>query len=375
MSADALLNAGFAHLQVAIDLDERKDLESALQPYAAAVNCFQQALQYEFDLSRREVLKSKIDEYSTRMFEIESELALLDEFDDDTAVNDGTSLPPWVPSASPESLASAAAAAAAAAAEAEKAAAAAQASAVQARSLLERALVLEESKSATQAACIQAYIAAAVAYRDTAAIVNEPCKRAALEKQAGEILDHVDELKAAIDLNALVANMPIAPPPTTPVLHKTATPPTVTKPPNSAPAAVNRKRNAQGIKTAGINNTVKAGDLTAAEIEVLKKSSIVNGKLYMPWLEGEEHTEGFDFEVPWTDPDGLLSLAPKQQQKLVGMKRPKEIAKMRGSTEPLAMIKTVTPYTITQVSLRVFANTCMNSKSTVSAVGHVVLCY
>jgi hypothetical protein len=169
--------------------------------------------------------------------------------------------------------------------------------------------------------------------------------------------------------------MPIAPPPTTPVLHKTATPPTVTKPPNSAPAAVNRKRSAQGIKTAGINNTVKAGDLTAAEIEVLKKSSIVNGKLYMPWLEGEEHTEGFDFEVPWTDPDGLLSLAPKQQQKLVGMKRPKEIAKMRGSTEPLAMIKTVTPYTITQVSLRVFANTCMNSKSTVSAVGHVVLCY
>jgi MIT (microtubule interacting and transport) domain len=368
MSADALLNAGFAHLQVAIDLDERKDLESALQPYAAAVNCFQQALQYEFDLSRREVLKSKIDEYSTRMFEIESELALLEEFDDDAAINDCTTPPPWVPSASPESIASAAAAAAAAA-EAEataKAAAAAQASAAEARSLLERALVLEESKSATQAACIEAYIAAAVAYRDTAAIVNEPCKRAALEKQAGEILDHVDELKAAIDLSSLIADMPIAPPPTTPVLHKTATPPTVTKAPNSAPAAVDRKRSTQGVKRAGINTTVNAGDLTAAEIEVLKKSSIVNGKLYMPWLEGEEHTEGFEFEVPWTDPDGLLSLAPKQQQKLVGMKRPKEIAKMRGSTEPLAMIKTVTPYTITQVSLGVYTTTtCKNCKRAV----------
>jgi MIT (microtubule interacting and transport) domain len=334
MSADALLNAGFAHLQVAIDLDDRKDLESALQPYAAAVNCFQQALQYEFDLSRRGVLKSKIDEYSTRMFEIESELALLEEFDDDTASN---STPSWVPAAAGAATAAAAAAA--------------QASAAKARSLLERALVLEESKSASQAACIEAYIAAAVAYRDTAAVVNEPCKRAALEKQANEILDHVDELKAAIDLSALVANMPVAPPPTTPVLSKTATAPAVAQAPNSAPAAVNRKRSAQGVKTTGTNNTVKLGNLTAAEIDVLKKSSIVNGKIYMPWLEGEEDIEGFEFEVPWTDPDGLLALSAKQQQKLVGMKRPKEIAKMRGSSEPLAMIKTITPYTITQVTL------------------------
>jgi len=41
----------------------------------------------------------------------------------------------------------------------------------------------------------------------------------------------------------------------------------------------------------------------------------------MPWLEGEEHRERlrYDSETPFTDPEGVLPLAQKQQSKLVGL--------------------------------------------------------
>ena len=66
-------------------------------------------------------------------------------------------------------------------------------------------------------------------------------------------------------------------------------------------------------------------------------------------IQGEELTEPFTFPLPWSDPDGALTMSAKQQRKLVGMKRFSDVLRAKGlSSESCAMIKAITPYSITQ---------------------------
>ncbi|CAM9123398.1 unnamed protein product [Ectocarpus sp. 12 AP-2014] len=84
------------------------------------------------------------------------------------------------------------------------------------------------------------------------------------------------------------------------------------------------------------------GELSSEEVMVLRDSSTVNGKLFLPWIE-QDLQETFAFNKPWTDPDGLLSLSEPQREKLVGWSRPSQV--MPGEPH---MINNVNPYSIKQ---------------------------
>eukprot|EP00752_Nemacystus_decipiens_P002304 g2180.t1 len=84
------------------------------------------------------------------------------------------------------------------------------------------------------------------------------------------------------------------------------------------------------------------GMLSQEEVEVLRDSSTVNGKLFLPWMD-QDLQENFASSKPWTDPEGLLSLSEPQRTKLVGWRRPSEV--MPGQPR---MIGNVNPYSIKQ---------------------------
>lgn len=60
-------------------------------------------------------------------------------------------------------------------------------------------------------------------------------------------------------------------------------------------------------------------------------------------MDDEEHSENFYYESgPFTDPEGLLPLSPKQASRLGGWKRPSQL-----STAP-QMVKVISPFQIEQ---------------------------
>ena len=95
-----------------------------------------------------------------------------------------------------------------------------------------------------------------------------------------------------------------------------------------------------------------SGSLTAEEISVLKRSSMIASGLFMPWSDDEARTFDYDTPsgMPWSDPDGLLALSDKQKLRLHKWARPNEILALRGQrrSSSLDMIKCITPYTIRQ---------------------------
>ncbi|CAG8724290.1 2452_t:CDS:2, partial [Acaulospora morrowiae] len=63
--------------------------------------------------------------------------------------------------------------------------------------------------------------------------------------------------------------------------------------------------------------------LTAKEIEVLKNSSYINDKVFLPWLEIDLQ-EKFEYDEPFIDPDGTLPLSNYQMANFDSWKRPSE---------------------------------------------------
>ncbi|CAG8611819.1 6340_t:CDS:10 [Cetraspora pellucida] len=64
--------------------------------------------------------------------------------------------------------------------------------------------------------------------------------------------------------------------------------------------------------------------LTQKEIDILKRTSYINGKSYLPWLEADLKEE-FKDEEPFLDPDGTLSLSDQQMANFGAWKRPFQI--------------------------------------------------
>jgi calpain-7 len=82
------------------------------------------------------------------------------------------------------------------------------------------------------------------------------------------------------------------------------------------------------------------------EISVLRQSSIINGKFFQPWINGEEARETFQFASPFCDPDGLLPLSHSQREAQAVYLRPAEF--MTPSQLPPVVIRTITPLAVTQ---------------------------
>jgi calpain-7 len=50
------------------------------------------------------------------------------------------------------------------------------------------------------------------------------------------------------------------------------------------------------------------------EKKVLEKTSLINSRIYVPFMDHVDTKEKFNFPIPFSDKDGLLELAPKQRK-------------------------------------------------------------
>jgi len=94
---------------------------------------------------------------------------------------------------------------------------------------------------------------------------------------------------------------------------------------------------------------VNSSLLTKTEISVLKESSIIGKKVFMPFLHSEIQSFNFNTlgNTLFEDPDGLINLGPSQSQNFFKWARPSEIAQHRG--QHLAMIHNINPFSIKQL--------------------------
>jgi calpain-7 len=250
----------------------------------------------------------------------------------------------------------------------------------QADALFEAALNLDEqnktgptSEEANQACC-DAYIAAAEAYLKLSNKAEANAKR----KRVTHILDRVQAIKLRANpdlitsLTDLSDELPVAPQFATAVA--TNTNPIPKNAPDNTTLLSNANGNLAGDKWAGAakksnidmlvpsasdiaNNSV--GSLTQMEIEVLRATSVVNGRVFQPWLPGEEERERFRFDHPFCDPDGVLPLSAKQLSAGGEWRRPREFLGLPGVGSPTGddadtdknkptMIELVSPLSIRQ---------------------------
>ncbi|KAG9296332.1 hypothetical protein G9A89_014924 [Geosiphon pyriformis] len=72
------------------------------------------------------------------------------------------------------------------------------------------------------------------------------------------------------------------------------------------------------------NSSTPDAKLTTAERDVIFKTSHVNGKIYLPWLEIDLN-EQFTYDQPFTDPDGSVNLSDKQKENFGAWRRPSQI--------------------------------------------------
>ena len=98
------------------------------------------------------------------------------------------------------------------------------------------------------------------------------------------------------------------------------------------------------------NNTNQSEKLTQYEIEVLKRSSHITSGVFLPWSDDEALEFNNSPTQRWTNPtdNGKLPLSDKQVEKGCRWARPADIVSMRRNSCKIAMIKSITPYTIKQ---------------------------
>lgn len=78
------------------------------------------------------------------------------------------------------------------------------------------------------------------------------------------------------------------------------------------------------VRSANYGKNPSSYKLTQKEKDILKHTSNINGRIYLPWDETDLKKE-FEDDSPFLDPDGTLSLSDKQRENFGGWKRPSEI--------------------------------------------------
>jgi calpain-7 len=88
----------------------------------------------------------------------------------------------------------------------------------------------------------------------------------------------------------------------------------------------NRSSSVSSINPHCPTDDILTQKLSAAEIEVLKHTSNVNDKTFLPWIDETDLKEQFSYPTSkYLDPEGSLRLSDKQLEKFGGWKRPADI--------------------------------------------------
>jgi Calpain family cysteine protease len=177
-----------------------------------------------------------------------------------------------------------------------------------------------------------------------------------LERRIAQTLDRIEELKKPMVAPASQDNE---------VLQTRGTPVAANQiPPQTATHVTSREPPPTSTKTAA-----SAGGLTAEEIAILKRSSMIASGLFLPWSDDDAlalsrlalqirqpslFTSSTPSYTPFRDPAGFLTLNDKQKERFYKWARPHEIAQIRqqrGRTigiPQVLLVKHITPYTIQQ---------------------------
>jgi len=94
--------------------------------------------------------------------------------------------------------------------------------------------------------------------------------------------------------------------------------------------------------------TVQSDKLTPDEIKILSWSSQIASGIFLPFSEDEAKTYNYSPNKPDKDVTGIIPLSDKQKSRFHKWARPNEIVSMRQKLCKIAMINSISPYTIKQ---------------------------
>jgi calpain-7 len=205
--------------------------------------------------------------------------------------------------------------------------------------ILEQALLLDEAGKTTDA--LSLYLKAVDAYlEDKKAGILPAEMGATVNKRLHDIVSRCEEIKAA-NLKLLMPDAPTsaekAPGGVPP--SKAAAAPSVPTPP---PGKSNPPSQAVAKKPSTGSN------LSKEELDVLRRSSTINGKIHFPWLDVDLQ-EQFVYPSKFNDPDGLLRLSADQLGTTV-VGRGKNVGDKFESWKRPYQITPGTPVMISQIS-------------------------
>ncbi|KAL4158546.1 hypothetical protein PRNP1_004322 [Phytophthora ramorum] len=192
----------------------------------------------------------------------------------------------------------------------------------------------EHTGSAQPAIVIEGYIAAAESYMLALNTLPpaETAAKAAVKEQLEYVIDYVSKLKTQNQAqNQDVAALQWPEPPQ--LQNKMAQ---VTPTYASARAAEVKEEEMPGAA------------YTPQELDVLRRSSQINGHLFVPWLDDLDAQERFSLPEPFDDPDGHLSLSAKQQKKDATWVRPSDYAARCGHAPVMIAQGGVNPLVVKQ---------------------------
>ncbi|KAL3832697.1 hypothetical protein ACJMK2_024317, partial [Sinanodonta woodiana] len=186
-----------------------------------------------------------------------------------------------------------------------------------AKFLISNALEADEGGNAQEA--IELYSEAVELWIKIKQSTSDKSLQDKVNKLASQALDRAEKLKSAVDGPKLPS------PPSSPKKRDSKRMPPLGYgaflDDEEQKGAANRASRPQQQRVSTGLISVGPDGYTKEEIDVLRRTSIINGREYVPFLE-VDRKEKFAFPVPFSDKDGKLALSPKQKERFGKWDRP-----------------------------------------------------
>ncbi|KAH6939308.1 hypothetical protein HPB50_016934 [Hyalomma asiaticum] len=194
-----------------------------------------------------------------------------------------------------------------------------------AKFLLSQALDEDEADNYQEA--LELYTLAVELCLQARAATDDKTLHEKLTSIASQGLERAESLKAKLASSCGSGSTIIRPAPSAPMLEGARPPPSGSSKASSTSLTTRFSSEAsttssslscpgadgEHARDAGNKLLISGSDgYTRDEIEVLRKTSVINGREYVPFLETDKR-DRFAFKLPFCDPDGKLSLSPKQR--------------------------------------------------------------
>ncbi|POM79552.1 Calpain-like protease, partial [Phytophthora palmivora] len=208
-----------------------------------------------------------------------------------------------------------------------------------AKAMEQHAAAREAEESDASDSVVDKYIAAADSYMQAlnALPSSATTAKAAVKEQLEYVIDYVSKLKNQNQIQVVDDDVDVAalqwPEPPVLQLKTTQMTQTYTATP-STPVA-------QGEEKTG-------AAYTPQELDVLRRSSQINGHLFVPWLDDLDAQEKFSLPEPFEDPDGHVPLSVKQKKKNALWMRPSDYAAKCGHAPVMIAQGGVNPLVVKQ---------------------------